>query len=209
MKALLIVDLQNDFMPGGALPVPKGDEVIPIINRLIPHFSLVLATQDWHPKDHVSFATNHPGKKVGEIIKFDGVDQILWPAHCVHYTKGAELVDQLNKDEIATIFYKGTDHLIDSYSTFFDNARARSTGLFEYLKSRSIDEIYIAGVATDYCVLYSVLDALDLGLKVNVIVDACRAINLKPGDEKKAFELMKQKGARLVTSQALLKDPAR
>lgn len=201
MKALLIVDMQNDFMPGGALPVPKGNEIISLINALIPKFSLVLASQDWHPKDHISFAVNHPGKKVGDVIKVGGVEQILWPVHCVHYTKGAELVDQLKKDSIESTFYKGVDRTIDSYSTFFDNARARSTGLADFLHTRQIDEIYIAGVATDYCVLYSALDAMDLGFKVHVIVDACRAINLKPNDEKKALQLMQAKGAHLITSK--------
>lgn len=204
MKTLLIVDMQNDFMPGGSLPVPHGDEIIPLINQLIPKFDLVLATQDWHPHDHISFAANHPGKKPGELLKLDGMEQILWPVHCVRGTKGAELVGALSKEAIAAIFYKGTDQMIDSYSTFFDNARGKSTGLDEYLETRGIDELHIAGVATDYCVLYSVLDALEIGFKVTVISDACRAINLKPEDEQKALKLMHKKGARIITSKEII-----
>lgn len=203
MKALLIVDMQNDFMPGGSLAVPHGDEIIPIINKLIPKFQHVVATQDWHPKDHVSFASNHPGKKPGEIISVKGVDQILWPDHCIRNTKGAELVAALNKEPISTIFYKGTDKWVDSYSTFFDNARLRATGLEEYLESRGINEIYIVGVATDYCVLYSALDALELEFEVTVIADACRGINLKPGDVDRALQSMKQKGAKIINSKEI------
>lgn len=203
MKALLIVDMQNDFMPGGALPVPDGNAIIPILNKLIPHFSHVYATLDWHPVDHVSFASNHPGKKTGDTIEIKGIKQILWPVHCVRNTKGAELVSSLNKEKITSNFYKGTDKDVDSYSTFFDNARKRSTGLDEYLQSRGIKELYIAGVATDYCVLYSVLDALELGFKVTVIKDACRGINLAPHDVEKAFSLMKEKGAQLIFAKNL------
>lgn len=202
MKTLLIVDVQNDFMPGGALAVPEADQIVPIINKLIPHFDLILATQDWHPQDHVSFATNHPGKKAGDRIEVQGITQILWPAHCVRNTRGAELVPGLQKEKIASLFYKGTDKLIDSYSAFFDNAHRRSTGLYDYLASRSIDEIYVAGVATDYCVLYSVLDALELGLQVHVITDACRGINLYPGDVEAAFAKMVARGAKIVSSEA-------
>ncbi|HSX12075.1 MAG TPA: bifunctional nicotinamidase/pyrazinamidase [Rhabdochlamydiaceae bacterium] len=203
MKALLIVDMQNDFMPGGALPVPHGNALIPIINRLIPHFSHVIATQDWHPKDHVSFASNHPGKKPGDLIEVKGIKQILWPVHCVRNTKGAELVAGLKKESIASIFYKGSDKWVDSYSAFFDNARLRATGLEEYLKTRGINELYIAGVATDYCVLYSVLDALELGFKISVIQNACRGIDLKPHDEERALQKMEENGAVLISSAQL------
>ncbi len=203
MKTLIIVDLQNDFMPGGSLGVPEADLIVPLINKIMPHFSLVLATQDWHPADHVSFATNHPGKKPGDVIEVKGISQILWPVHCVRNTKGAELVKGLNKEKIESIFYKGTDKWIDSYSAFFDNARRKSTGLYDYLHSRGIKEIHIVGVATDYCVLYSTLDALDLGLSVTVISDACRGINLYPGDVEEAFSKMMGKGARVLTSAAL------
>lgn len=201
MKALLIVDMQNDFMPGGALPVPRGDEIIATINQLIPHFLLVLATQDWHPKSHVSFAVNHRDKKIGEVIIAEGIEQILWPIHCVQHTHGADLVDPLNKKSIAKIFFKGTNPRVDDYSAFFDNAKMQQTGLGEYLKDSRVQQLYIAGVATDYCVLYSTLDAIDLGFTVYVVVDACRAINLQPEDEKKALEMMRKKGAYLITSE--------
>jgi nicotinamidase/pyrazinamidase len=203
MKTLIIVDLQNDFMPGGALGVPEADLVIPIVNKIMPHFSLILATQDWHPSDHVSFATNHPGKKPGDVVEVKGISQILWPVHCVRNSKGAELVKELKKEKIESIFYKGTDKEIDSYSAFFDNAHLKSTGLHEYLSSRGINEITIAGVATDYCVLYSVLDAIELGLSVTVISDACKGINLYPGDVESAFAKMMGRGAKVITSAEL------
>lgn len=198
MKVLLLVDLQNDFMPGGALGVPKGDEIIPLINTLIPQFPLVVSTQDWHPENHCSFASSHPGKKLGDIIKIGGLEQTLWPIHCVRNTKGAELVSSLDKTSISANFYKGTDPMIDSYSAFFDNARKKSTGLGEFLQSRGATDIYIAGLATDYCVLYSALDALDLGFKVHVVTNACRGINLHPGDVDKAYAAITARGGKLV-----------
>ncbi len=204
MKALLIVDMQNDFMPGGALGVPAANEIIPVINALIPKFSLIVATQDWHPADHVSFADNHPGKKVGETVKTGDIDQILWPLHCVRSTHGAELASSLDKENFASFFYKGTDKNIDSYSAFFDNARRKSTGLGDYLKSRGVNDLYVAGVATDYCVLSTSLDAVDLGFNVYVIADACRAINLDPHDEERALAAMEAKGAKIVYSNDLL-----
>jgi len=200
MKALVIVDMQNDFMPDGALGVPKADEIISIINRLIPKFSLVLATQDWHPADHVSFASNHSGKKIGDCIRVAENEQILWPVHCVRGTHGAELVSSLEKPNIASYFYKGTDKNIDSYSAFFDNAHHKSTGLGDYLKSRGIHEVYLAGVATEYCVLYSAMDAIDLGFTVYVIANACRPINLDPRDEESALKTMAAKGVKIIRS---------
>ena len=200
MKALVIVDLQYDFLPGGALCIPQADEIVPIINALIPKFPLVVVTQDWHPPDHVSFASNHPGKKAGDIVRAGDLDQILWPVHCVRNSHGAELASTLDKTNIASFFYKGTDKNIDSYSAFFDNARRKSTGLSDYLKSRGINEVYFAGLATDYCVLYSTMDGIDLGFTVYVIEDACRAINLHPQDEQRALEAMAAKGAKIVKS---------
>lgn len=200
MRALLVVDMQNDFMPGGALSVPRADEIVEIINALIDRFPLVVASQDWHPLDHVSFAKNHPGKKVGDVISVKGQDQVLWPVHCVRETPGAEIIPELHKRAIESYFYKGTDKHIDGYSAFFDNARLKSTGLDRYLKSRGVHEIYIAGVATDYCVLYSTMDAIDLGFSVFVVSDACRAINLHPQDERQSFAAMAAKGATMVQS---------
>lgn len=195
MKALVIIDMQNDFMPGGPLATKDADKLVPLINELMDHFSLVVATKDWHPKNHGSFAENHSGKKVGDIIKLGGVEQILWPVHCVEDTSGAEFVKGLNEEKIEKIFYKGTDPFIDSYSAFFDNARKRETGLGDYLRSHDVDDVTFVGVATDYCVLYSVLDALDLGFKVTVVQDGCKAINLKEGDEKDALNKMRKRGA--------------
>jgi nicotinamidase/pyrazinamidase len=203
MKALIIVDMQNDFMPGGALGVSGADTLIPLINRLIPLFPLVITSQDWHPEDHVSFASSHAGKQVGNVIKVDRHDQTLWPVHCVRNTKGAELVSSLNQDQVVSRFYKGTDKNVDSYSVFFDNARRKSTGLGDYLKSRPVTDLFFAGVATEYCVLYSALDAIDLGFNVFVIADACKPINLHPSDEKKAQEAIIAKGGKIVYSKDL------
>ena len=197
MKTVIITDVQHDFMPGGALGVPGGNEIIPVINRLLPEFDHVIATQDWHPPHHISFASTH-GKKVGEKIVVDGVEQILWPDHCVQNTHGAELANGLEKKRIEAIFHKGSDRKVDSYSAFFDNARKRKTGLADHLKKRGAKDVYFVGVATDYCVLYSVLDSLELGFNTWVIQEACRGINLKEGDEKRAFETMRAAGALII-----------
>jgi nicotinamidase/pyrazinamidase len=203
MNALIVVDLQNDFLPGGALPVPQGDEVIPLANELQRRFELVLATQDWHPPDHGSFAANHPGKKPGDRIILDGIEQILWPVHCIQNTHGAEFAPSFETSRIAHVFHKGTERNIDSYSTFFDNAHRRTTGLGDYLKERSIEDIYLLGLALDYCVKYSTLDARQLGLNTHVIVDGCRGIELEPGDIGRALDEMKRVGAVLLQSSDL------
>jgi nicotinamidase/pyrazinamidase len=205
MKALVIVDMQNDFMPGGALGVKGGDQIIPLINALIPRFPIVVASQDWHPKDHVSFAASHPGKKVKDVVEAGGERQVLWPVHCVQQTQGAELVASLHQKKIQRFFHKGTDPKIDSYSAFFDNLRKRSTGLAEYLKSVQATDLYFVGVATEYCVLYSTLDAIDLGFNVHVVVDACRPINLHPHDEQLALAGIAAKGGKLVSSSQIQK----
>ena len=203
MKALIIVDLQNDFLPGGALPVPHGDEVIAVANELQRHFELVLATKDWHPSDHGSFAANHPGKKPGDRVILDGIEQILWPLHCVQNTHGAEFAAAFDTSRIADVFHKGIERNIDSYSTFFDNAHRRHTGLADYLKKRSIKEIYLTGLALDYCVKYSALDARHLGLNTHVILDACRGIELEAGDIDAALDEMKGAGATILKSSDL------
>jgi nicotinamidase/pyrazinamidase len=203
MKALIIVDLQNDFLPGGALPVPSGDEVIQLANELQRHFDLILATKDWHPPDHGSFATNHPGKKPGDRIILDGIEQILWPVHCVQNTHGAEFAAAFDTSRIAHVFHKGIDRLIDSYSTFFDNAHRRHTGLAHYLKKRGIKDIYLMGLALDYCVKYSALDARHLGLNTHVILDGCRGIELEAGDIDRALEKTRRAGAVLLKSSDL------
>jgi nicotinamidase/pyrazinamidase len=203
MNALIIVDLQNDFLPGGALPVAHGDEVIPLANELQRRFELVLATQDWHPPNHSSFAANHPGKKTGDRIMLDDIEQILWPVHCVQNTYGAEFAPAFDTSRIAHVFHKGVERNIDSYSTFFDNAHRRHTGLADYLKKRSIKNIYLMGLALDYCVKYSVLDARHLGLNTHVILDGCRGIELEPGDIDRALDEMKRVGAVLLKSREL------
>ncbi|MGZ3633734.1 MAG: bifunctional nicotinamidase/pyrazinamidase [Parachlamydiaceae bacterium] len=198
MTALLLVDLQNDFMPGGALGIEQGLEILPIVNQLVSKtFDVIVATQDWHPPTHQSFATVH-GKQPGEHTVLKGIDQILWPAHCVQGTSGAAFAEW-NHYKINHIIYKGTDPEIDSYSAFFDNARLKSTHLYEYLQEKKISALYVAGVATEYCIKYTVLDALELGFKVYVIQDTCRAINLSPDDEAQAFLEMKRAGAHLIT----------
>jgi len=203
MKALIIVDLQNDFLPGGALPVPHGDEIIPIANETQSYFDLVLATQDWHPPDHGSFAADHPGKKPGDRVMLDGIEQILWPVHCVQNTHGAEFASSFDTSRIAHVFHKGTERNIDSYSTFFDNVHRRHTGLAHYLEKRGIKDIYLMGLALDYCVKYSTLDARQLGLNTHVIVDGCRGIELEPGDIDRALDEMKHVGAVLLKSNDL------
>jgi nicotinamidase/pyrazinamidase len=203
MNALIIVDLQNDFLPGGALPVPHGDEVIPLANELQRRFDLVVATKDWHPPDHGSFAANHPGKKPGDRIILDGIEQILWPVHCVQNTRGAEFAPSFDTSRINHVFHKGIDPLIDSYSTFFDNAHRRHTGLAHYLEKRGIKDIYLMGLALDYCVKYSALDARHLDLNAHVILDGCREIELESGDIDRALNEMRRVGAILLKSTEL------
>jgi len=202
-SALILVDLQNDFLPGGALAVPHGDEVIPLADKLQRHFDLVVATKDWHPSDHGSFAANHPGKKPGERIILDGIEQILWPVHCVQNTPGAEFAPLFDTSRIAHVFHKGTERNIDSYSTFFDNAHRRHTGLAHFLEKHGIHDVYLMGLALDYCVKYSTLDARQLGLRTYVIVDGCRGIDLEPGDIARALDEMKCAGAVLLKSPEL------
>ncbi len=200
MRALIAVDLQNDFMPGGALAVPQGNAVIPVANAVMPRFPLVVATQDWHPPNHGSFAKQHPGKKPGDVIDLAGLRQELWPVHCVQGTEGAAFHRDVAIGSIARVFHKGTDPTIDSYSAFFDNAHRRSTGLGEFLKDRGVGEVYLLGLATDFCVKFSVLDALKLGLKTFVIEDACRGIDLKPGEAQEALAQMEKAGAVVLKS---------
>jgi nicotinamidase/pyrazinamidase len=203
VKALILVDLQNDFLPGGALAVPQGDEIIPLADQLQQRFDIVVATKDWHPPNHGSFALNHKGKKPGDRIILDGVEQILWPVHCVQNTQGAEFAPSFDTSRIAHVFHKGTERNIDSYSTFFDNAHRRHTGLAHFLEKRGIKDVYLMGLALDYCVKYSALDARYLGLNTYVIVDGCRGIELESGDIDRALEEMKRAGAILMKSDDL------
>ena len=200
MRALVLVDLQYDFMPGGALAVARGDEVVAVAQALMPRFDIVIATQDWHPKDHASFAVNHPGKQVGEMIELDGLPQVLWPAHCVQGTRGAELHEMLDKKRITAVFRKGIDPTIDSYSGFFDNGHKKATGLGDWIRDRKITSLHVMGLATDYCVKFTVLDARQLGLDVVLVEDGCRAVNLAPGDDERAIAAMREAGASVVRS---------
>jgi len=197
MKALLLIDIQNDFLPGGSLAVPNGDEVIPVANAAMGQFDLVVASQDWHPAGHGSFASQHPGRNVGEVAKLADLDQVLWPDHCVQGTSGAELPESLSAEGIDEVIRKGTDPNIDSYSAFFDNARRRSTGLDDLLKRHGVTELAVMGLATDYCVKFTVLAAIDLGYRVTVVAAGCRGVELTPGDVDKAIEEMRQAGATI------------
>jgi nicotinamidase/pyrazinamidase len=198
MKALLLIDIQNDFLPGGALAVPEGDQIIPVVNHLIPQFDLVVATQDWHPADHASFAANHPGRAIFETIDLDGLPQTLWPVHCVQNSGGALFAPELNTRAIERVFPKGLNARIDSYSGLFDNGHRASTGMAEWLRERRVTELFVVGLATDYCVKFTVLDALREGFAVRVITSACRGVELQSGDCGRALDEMTRAGAVLM-----------
>lgn len=203
--ALILVDIQNDFIPGGALPAKDGAQVVPVANRLQDHFDLVVATQDWHPKNHLSFASNHPGKSPGEVIELSGLDQVLWPDHCVQGSAGARFHSELSTEKIDQVIRKGDDYRIDSYSGFFDNGHLKATGLEDYLRSNDVDSVFVCGLATDYCVKYTALDAVELGFNTSVVTDACRGVELQEGDIDAALEEMKRAGVKLVTSDEVMR----
>ena len=202
MDALLLVDIQNDFMPFGALPVAEGHEVVPVANLLAPRFELVIATQDWHPSDHVSFASNQPGHVPGDVIEIDMIGQVLWPDHCVQQMPGASFHSALDVAEIDFVVRKGTDPRIDSYSGFFDNEHLKETGLERLLRDQGVNGIVICGLTTDYCVLSTALDGRELGFDVTVVGDGVRAVNLTPGDSDRAFERMRAAGCTIVSAAA-------
>jgi nicotinamidase/pyrazinamidase len=204
MKTLLIIDIQNDFLPGGSLAVKDGDAIIPVLNELMPHFDHIVATQDYHPSDHESFAVNHVGKNVGEMIELAGQPQILWPTHCVQGTQGADFAEELQTQRFNIVFRKGTDSHIDSYSGFYDNGHLKSTGLAEYLKEIGTSELHLVGLATDYCVKFTALDAINEGFKTSLILDAVRGVNIQPGDCDCAIQEMKNAGVYMITSDDLL-----
>ena len=203
-SALVIVDLQNDFCDGGSFEVAEGSSIIPVINRLQPHFQLIAASQDWHPADHSSFASNHPDLGIGAVVTTGHVQQILWPDHCVQDTSGAEFHPDLDTSRFANIVHKGVDVNIDSYSAFFDNEHLRDTGLATFLQEHQIQNVYLAGLALDYCVKYSALDAKQLGFNVYVIADATRAINLAEGDSEAALEEMRAAGIHIITAADII-----
>ncbi len=199
-RVLLVVDVQNDFCPGGSLAVDEGDQVADVINGLMPRFDRVVATQDWHPKDHVSFASSHPGKKVLDVVDADGISQVLWPDHCVQGTRGAELFPRLEVGRIELVLRKGLRRRLDSYSAFFENDHVTDTGLRFYLSGLGTREIFLCGLTTDYCVRSSALDARRLGFEVTVVTDACRGVDFPTGSVGQALTEMKAAGVRLIGS---------
>jgi nicotinamidase/pyrazinamidase len=214
MRILLLVDIQNDFCPGGSLAVPEGDQVVPLANKLMRSgaFDLVVATQDWHPADHISFADNHEGMKVFEKLELTRGPQTLWPRHCVQGTPGAELHPDLDRGGIHYIVEKGTSPSIDSYSGFFDNNHERETSLREIVtreanlrgvKQREI-EISVCGLALDYCVAATARDAANLGFRTQIVVDACRAVNITPGDDLRTLRELAAVGVEVTTSGTLI-----
>lgn len=203
MKALILVDIQNDFLPGGALAVPNGDEILPVVEGLFGRFTLVVATQDWHPADHCSFADNHPGRQPGEVIEVNGLSQNLWPRHCVQNTPGAELAAPLKAHRIDLVLKKGEDSEIDSYSGFFDNGHRRETGLTDWLREHRVESVFLAGLAANICVRATALDAIRCGFHTTLIRDATRGVDLQPGDVQRAFDEMQEAGVQFLTSREL------
>ena len=202
MTCLLLIDLQLDFLPGGSLAVPEGDAILPLLNRLQPRFDLVVATQDWHPAGHRSFASAHPGQALFSEITWQGLPQRLWPDHCVQGSFGASLHPVLNLNRVEAIFRKGTDPELDSYSAFFDNGHRRATGLSAYLRARGVTEVFVAGLAADYCVYFSAKDARSEGFAVTVIEDATRGISPETIAAAKADLLVQ--GVRYVQASEVL-----
>lgn len=203
MRALLLIDLQYDSMPGGALAVREGDAVVPVANRLLADLpgvgcALAVATQDWHPPGHRSFAAQHPGRSVGEVVDLDGLPQVLWPVHCVQGTGGAALHADLDQARLTRVFVKGTNPAIDSYSGFWDNGHRQSTGLGEWLRARGVTAVDVLGLATDYCVKFTALDAAREGFGVRLHLAGCRAVDLAPGDGERAVEEMRRAGVEVV-----------
>jgi nicotinamidase/pyrazinamidase len=206
-SALIVVDMQKDFMPDGSLPVDGGYDIVERINELMASFDLVCATQDWHSPNHSSLASNHDGHDVGDIVEVEGIEQYLWPDHCVQQTEGAEFVDELETDEFDEVFRKGDDPRYDSYSGFYDNGHKSATGLRAFLEERKIEEVFVCGVATDYCVKYTVLDARNIGFRCHLIVDACRGVVNEAGDIEESVAEMADAGAEVVSTNYALERP--
>jgi nicotinamidase/pyrazinamidase len=202
-RVLLVIDVQNDFCPGGSLAVEDGDAVVPVINRIMPTFDRVIATQDWHPVNHVSFASQHRGRKVLDLVDAGGIEQVLWPDHCVQGTRGAELHPRLDVGRIELVLRKGFHRELDSYSAFFENDHETDTGLRFYLKGLRATEVVVCGLATDYCVRATALDARRLGFPVTVVRDACRGVDTPQGSLEESLVAMKKGGVKLVDSTDL------
>lgn len=201
MKTLIIVDAQNDFMPGGALEVHEGDRIVPVINKIISKFELVVATQDWHPAGHKSFAVNHPNRKEFEIIDLNGVEQKLWPPHCIQGTPGADFHPKLQLNPVEAIFRSAMDVEVDSYSGFYDNAHLKSTGLAGFLREKGADDLYFCGLAADICVYYTIKDALKEGFKATLIEDATAPL-IQEDYEKTRKDIL-ARGGEIITSEEL------
>lgn len=201
--ALLVIDVQNDFIPGGQLAVPEGDQIVPLINRLGGRFKQVVIAQDWHPSGHASFASSHPGRQPYEVIQLPYGEQVLWPEHCVQGTAGAEFHPGLDLPHAQLIIRKGCNPDIDSYSAFLEADRHTTTGLAGYLKERGIDTVYMVGLALDFCVMFSALDARAAGFNAFVVLDACRAID-RDGSLAAAMERMQTAGVGLIKSNQLI-----
>ena len=199
-RALLLIDVQNDFCPGGSLAVDRGDEIVPVINRISPAFTRVVATQDWHPPTHVSFASNHAGRKPLESVDVGGAPQVLWPDHCVQGSRGAELHPGLDTRGVGLILRKGARPSLDSYSAFFENDRTTSTGLSHWLRGLGVGEVFLCGLATDYCVFASAMDARGLGFAVTLVQDACRGVDFPAGSVRRALTDMQTAGVRVIQS---------
>lgn len=200
---LIVVDIQNDFLPGGALGVSDGDAVVPVANALMERFSCVIATQDWHPADHGSFASQHAERAPGDVIDLHGVSQVLWPDHCVQGSSGASFASRLNVEHIDAVVRKGSDVRVDSYSGFFDNDHVSETGLNDLLRARGVRRVFVCGLAADYCVKFTALDAAALGYETVLLTDATRAVNLQPGDFERAMAEVAAAGVTLADSSTL------
>jgi nicotinamidase/pyrazinamidase len=199
-SALLVVDVQYDFCPEGALAVPEGDAVVAPINAIISRFRHVVLTQDWHPAGHVSFASTWAGREPYETVEADGIPQVLWPDHCVQGSRGAAFHEGLDLDRATVVIRKGTRSRLDSYSAFIENDRVTSTGLDGWLRDLGVTTVYIAGLATDYCVFYSALDAFRFGYEVVVVADAVRGVDVPPGNVARSLERIKKNGVGFVRS---------
>ena len=203
-NALIMTDIQLDFCRGGTLAVNEGDQIIPVVNAIAATFDKVIATQDWHPADHLSFAANHPGKNIYDTVELGGAPQVLWPTHCVQGSPGAGFHPDLDLRPIDLVIRKGTNRHIDSYSAFMENDKKTQTGLEGFLKGLGISQLFFTGLATDYCVFYSALDAVNLGFDVFVVLDACRGVNVPENNVEHAKKEMARQGVTLIQSGDLL-----
>ncbi len=203
IKALIVVDVQNDFCPGGALAVNEGNKIIPVINSIIDKFDIIISTQDWHPANHISFASTHENKKINEHIIIGGITQALWPDHCVQGTEGADFAKDLNTKKFNLILRKGMDPNLDSYSAFLENDQKTETGLHGYLNAMSVSQLHICGLATDYCVFFSAMDSVKYGFKTILLVNASKGIDIPFGNLNKRLKQMKDNGIAIKNTNEL------